>query len=179
MGKEARDRKADDSSATVLERRARHTHENGSRADSESSFWEEEYKIRRGAYLELQVGRLLKELADKGIHGHKNHAFRNEAGIYIEGEPFDYEIFANGILYAFDAKECHGKRWNLSNAKPRQIQSLKRLKNHGADAFFLVYYVPEGLRKFDVDIVIDAIKRGAKSLTFKEGVNWEWQTMLK
>ena len=136
--------------------------------------------MRRGYYLEQQLDKVLAHLNAIGIHAHKNHVKRTEGGIYLEGEPFDYEVFAHGKLTCFDAKESHAKRWNLSNAKPMQVKHLLDCHDHGADAFFLVYFVPEHkLVRFDVSMVHKALCGGIKSFTSSEGVPWDWEELTR
>lgn len=125
------------------------------------------------------MDRVLKYLDGRGIHGHKNRAFRTESGIYVEGEPFDYEVFAPSKVWCFDAKECSGRSWPISKAKLSQVNALKKCKNSGAEAFFLVFFSQgRELVKFDVDVVIAKIgERG--SLAPSEGVPFDWQVLLK
>lgn len=137
--------------------------------------------MRKGATLETSVNKLLKFLASKGIHGHKNHALRLMDGKTVQGEAFDYEVFSPSVHHVFDAKECMSGSWNLkTNAKVQQINALKQCKNCGCNAFFLVYFVPDNkVIVFDVDSVIQAISVGKKSLTADEGVVFDWQIFLK
>ena len=130
--------------------------------------------------MERQLDCLLDALAARGVHGHKNRAYRTIRGDFIEGEPFDYEIFSKGRLYVFDAKECRGKSWNLkTNAKLSQLNNLCMLANHGADAFFLVYFWDAGkVVKFGADAVKDALCRGVKSLKADDGEVWAWESMI-
>ena len=136
--------------------------------------------MRRGYYLEQQLDKVLAHLNAIGIHAHKNHVKRTEGGIYLEGEPFDYEVFAHGKLTCFDAKESHNKRWSLSNAKPMQVKHLLDCHDHGADAFFLVYFVPEHkLVRFDVRMIHKALCGGIKSFISSEGVPWDWEELTR
>ena len=136
--------------------------------------------MRRGYYLEQQLDKVLAHLNAIGIHAHKNHVKRTEGGIYLEGEPFDYEVFAHGKLTCFDAKESHAKRWNLKNAKRTQVENLLNCQKHGADAFFLVYFVPEHrLIRFDADMVYKSLCGGIKSFTSSEGRPWNWEELTR
>lgn len=129
---------------------------------------------RRGHNLEIQIGRLFSFLNERGVHAHKNHARRTVDGLYLEGEPFDYEIFVSPP-HVFDAKECQGNCWSLSNAKPTQIKHLLNCRNHGAEAYFLVLFGGKDLRRFDAEFVRDAIANGRKSLEKFEGKEWDWR----
>ena len=54
--------------------------------------------MKKGSYLEREIDRVLKFLDTRGIHGHKNHPKRLNDGTYIEGEPFDYEVFSPPLV---------------------------------------------------------------------------------
>lgn len=117
----------------------------------------------RGKALERSLNKLCKEIQKQGFHAHKNEPKRTYDGRFISGEPFDYEIFTPNYKWCFDAKECKGDSWNLSNAKLSQVNALKQCKNAGLDAFFLVYfYQTKKLIRFDVDTVINSDKSSLK-----------------
>jgi len=138
-----------------------------------------EDEMRRGFYLENELNRVMTWLNSAGIHAHKNHPRRTESGVWIEGEPFDYEVFSDGTLYCFDAKECAGSRWSLSNAKLGQLNNLMMCARHGAEAFFLVLFTEvRKLKRYDAEQVRAALADGKKSLTMEEGADWDWRTLL-
>ena len=127
----------------------------------------------RGKQLEKQIDQLIKWIDSLGYHGHKNHPKRLNDGKYIEGEPFDYEIFLPTYKCCFDAKECKSATWSLENAKPHQIDYLKKCKNSGLDSFFLVYFFKfHSLIKFDVDTVIKCLSNDIHSLSPDDGDKW-------
>ncbi|MBQ8091368.1 MAG: Holliday junction resolvase RecU [Pyramidobacter sp.] len=136
---------------------------------------------QRGKYLERQLDQVLEALACGGVHGHKNHAHRTITGVFLEGEPFDYEVFARGRLHVWDAKECHDGAWNLNtNAKPGQLNNLCMLEKHGADAFFLVYFHKScKVVKFTAGQVKTAMAEGRKSLRVEDGEEWRWQSLIE
>ena len=135
--------------------------------------------MRRGHEFETELNRVSKYLNANGIHMHKNHARRTEQGIYLEGEPFDYEVISGGVIHCFDAKECSGTRWNLSNAKLSQLNNLLVCQKNGAQAYFLVWYRNENaVIRFDVDLVRQKLADGQKSLTKEEGKQWQWTELL-
>ena len=136
--------------------------------------------MRRGFQFENELNRVSKYLASIGIHMHKNHARRTESGLYLEGEPFDYEVLVNGHLHCFDAKECAAKSWNLSNAKLSQLNNLLMCQKNGAQAYFLVWFrAYNKIIRFDVDIIKLALINGKKSLKPEEGETWEWTELQK
>lgn len=127
----------------------------------------------RGKQLESQIDKLIMWIDSIGYHGHKNHPKRLKDGKYIEGEPFDYEIFLPDYKCCFDAKECKSNKWNLENAKVHQIDYLKKCKNSGLDSFFLVYfYKSKRLVKFDVDLIIECLENNIHSLCEEQGKEW-------
>ena len=135
--------------------------------------------MRRGHEFEAELNRVSKYLNANGIHMHKNHAHRTEQGIYLEGEPFDYEVISGGVIHCFDAKECAGKRWNLSNAKLSQLNNLLVCRKNGAQAYFLVWYRNENaVIRFDAELVRQKLVDGQKSLIKEEGKQWQWTELL-
>lgn len=133
---------------------------------------------RKGAYLERELERVISHLSTLGIHGHKNHVKRTAEGQYLEGEPFDYEVFVNGTVHCFDAKECRENLWSLKNAKPSQVNALLQCAAHGAEAYFLVWFEKGGLRRFDAAYVKAALTSGKKSLSADEGRPWDWEKLI-
>ncbi len=129
---------------------------------------------RKGSHLEKEMDRVLKYLDARGIHGHKNHPKRLNDGTYIEGEPFDYEVFSPSRVWTFDTKECEAEAWPLSKAKLSQVNNL--VKTGG---FFLVWFVrARKLIRFDAALV--ASKLGVQgSLSPDEGVVFDWLVFLK
>ena len=135
--------------------------------------------MRRGHEFEAELNRVSKYLNANGIHMHKNHARRTEQGIYLEGEPFDYEVISGGTIHCFDAKECSGDRWSLSNAKLSQLNNLLVCQKNGAQAYFLVWYRKiNAVIRFDAELVKQKLADGVKSLKAEEGKKWEWTELL-
>jgi penicillin-binding protein-related factor A (putative recombinase) len=94
----------------------------------------------RGKSLEHALNKYITYLESIGVHAHKNHANRSHDGQYLAGEPFDYEIFRDKTLIAFDAKECKSNSFQTANCKLSQIKSLQDIERHGGTVFFLVYF---------------------------------------
>ena len=131
--------------------------------------------MRRGFQFEIELNRVSKYLNSIGVHMHKNHARRTESGLYLEGEPFDYEVIANGVIHCFDAKECMAKSWNLKNAKLSQLNNLLVCQKNGAQAYFLVWFRNENkIIRFDVNVIKQALIDDKKSLKPEEGQLWQW-----
>jgi penicillin-binding protein-related factor A (putative recombinase) len=135
--------------------------------------------MRRGFYFEIQLEKIIEHLNENNVHAHKNHPRRTTGGVYVEGEPFDYEVFTRRGVHVFDAKESKTDEWSLSNAKAGQIKHLQNCKIiGGAEAYFLVLFEYEHVRRFDVEFVIKSITDGKKSLTKEEGAPWDWTELL-
>ena len=131
--------------------------------------------MRRGFEFENELNKLSKYLNSIGIHMHKNHAKRTESGVYLEGEPFDYEILKGGELHVFDAKECSSAHWNLSNAKLSQLNNMLVCHKNGAQAYFLVWFkLSNKIVRFDAELVRQALVDGKKSLREEDGQLWQW-----
>ena len=129
--------------------------------------------MRRGFEFEILLNRLIQNLNAAGIHAHKNYARRTSSGIYLDGEPFDFEVFHNGVFTTFDAKECAGERWSLKNAKPHQIKNLLACAKNGARAYFLVWFRKlDKIVRFDATQVNEALANGKKSLSPDDGTPW-------
>ena len=135
--------------------------------------------MRRGYELENELNRLSKYLNANGIHMHKNYPRRTEQGIYLEGEPFDYEVISCGEIHCFDAKECSGNSWDLRNAKMNQLNNLLACRKNGAQAYFLVWFrKTNDLVRLDAEKVKEALTDGKKSMKPEEGIKWNWTELL-
>ena len=131
--------------------------------------------MRRGFEFENELNRVAKYLNSSGVHMHKNYPHRTNEGLYLEGEPFDYEVISHGKIHCFDAKECAETRWNLSNAKLNQINNLLACARNGAQAYFLVWFRKTNkIVRFDAELVKSALMNGKKSLKPEEGLKWQW-----
>lgn len=140
--------------------------------------------MNKGKSLERQIDSLCAYINALGFHAHKNHPLRTVDGTYIEGEPYDYEIFltCGGKPYhaCFDAKECADLTWHMKPKDIKQAEHLKHCKNAGIDAFFLVYFVPIGtLLKIDVDEIIRVLQTGHKAIPSTVGKPWSINDILK
>lgn len=137
--------------------------------------------MRKGHYLEIELNKIINYLNNNGVHAHKNHAKRTQDGVYLEGEPFDYEVISNGKTFCFDAKECHANKWNLkTNAKLSQVKNLLDAADNGAEAFFLVWFAEQNkIVKFDIHYVQEAMAKGTSSLKAEDGEGFEWRIFLK
>lgn len=114
---------------------------------------------RRGNQFENQIQKVCDYVEAIGGHAHKNHAERLQDGTYIKGEPFDYEIFLPGYMAVVDAKECKTTKWHMVDKDIRQCNEMKKCKNAGLKAYFLICFEGHDVRMIDVDTVIATLKK--------------------
>lgn len=123
-------------------------------------------------YLESQIDKIIDKVNAMGYHGHKNNPNRTIDGIFLSGEPYDYDLFLPNYKACFDAKMCDAEKWHMQKKDIKQSNYLKKCKNSGMDSFFLVYFTKKKkLVMFDVDIVIEKLKT-TKSIEIEVGCEW-------
>lgn len=133
---------------------------------------------RRGYIFENEIQKVCDYVEKLGGHAHKNHAERLQDGTYIKGEPFDYEIFMPHYKAVFDAKECNTDKWHMVDKDIRQCDELKKCKNAGLKAYFLICYKNFDIRMIDVDTVIEILKKGKKTIPAANNPRWDVIEML-
>lgn len=77
-------------------------------------------------------------------------------GFYETKSTVDYDGIYNGQAIAFEAKSVQGKRFDLKNIHPHQLNYLENASKHGATTFFLiefrdthqVFFTPLSMIKF-------------------------------
>lgn len=134
--------------------------------------------MRKGQYLESQINKVIKYVNEIGGHAHKNNPSRTVDGIYLSGEPFDYEIFLKNYKACFDAKEVKGDVWHLKDKDVKQAENLKHCKNIGLNAYFLILFNQKELLEVDVDDVIEELKKGKKSIHKEKGTKSKLNEIL-
>ena len=136
--------------------------------------------MRKGYKLEAQIQKVLDYVNSIGYHAHKNNPRRTVDGVYLEGEPFDYEIMTPMFIDCFDAKEVKGEVWAMHKKDIMQAEHLKHAKNAGIRAYFLIQF---GAGTYplmiDIDSVIDLLKRNIKSIPMTLGKRWDVVEVLK
>ena len=120
--------------------------------------------MQKGRSFEKQIEKVIDHIEKLGFHGHKNYAKRLEDGTYIEGESFDYEIFLPNRHDCFDAKQCDTDTWHIVKKDVRQVNELKKCKNAGCNAYFLIFFENKDVRMIDVDLVINYLMKNIKSI---------------
>lgn len=133
---------------------------------------------RRGYVFENQLEKVCEYVEKIGGHAHKNHPERLQDGTYIKGEPFDYEIFLPNYKAVFDAKECKTNKWHMVEKDIRQCDEMKKCKNAGFKAYFLICFEGRNVRMIDVDYVIDNLKKGSKTISAEGFPKWDLIKML-
>lgn len=128
---------------------------------------------RRGFLFEQQIQKVCDYVEAIGGHAHKNHAERLQDGTYIKGEPFDYEIFLPNYKAVFDAKESKTRKWHMVDKDVRQCNEMKKCKNAGLKAYFLICFEGKDVRMIDVDTAIETLKKGRKTISAGENPSWD------
>lgn len=128
---------------------------------------------RRGFVFENQIQKVCDYIETIGGHAHKNYAERLQDGTYIKGEPFDYEIFLPNYKAVFDAKECKTRKWHMVDKDIKQCDELKKCKNAGLKAYFLICFEGHDVRMIDVDTVIETLKYGSKTIPAADNPKWD------
>lgn len=135
--------------------------------------------MRKGHSFEHEIDKVLK-FADKiGCHCHKNHPNRTVSGEYLEGEPFDYEIFLPYGVDVFDAKEVDGKEWHMKQKDIRQCNELMKCKSDICRAYFLLLFNKQDVVCVDAEDVANVLKGGHKTVKKELGYKWDLIDRLK
>lgn len=128
---------------------------------------------RRGFIFENQIKKVCDYVEAIGGHAHKNHPERTIDGTYIKGEPFDYEIFLPNYKAVFDAKESKTREWRMVAKDIRQCNEMKKCKNAGLKAYFLICFEGKRVRMVDVDTAIATLKGGSKIISEEGNPSWD------
>ena len=125
----------------------------------------------KGKKLERTINELLKRYKKKGIFAIKIPEAKTTKGVFTQKSPFDYIIFYDSKLYAFDAKENKTSTINIKSMfKEHQIDALHKVWLQKGEAFFLVYFTTlKVLVRYDIEIVLKAITNNIKSLKPEDG----------
>lgn len=129
-------------------------------------------RCKSGRSFEKQIEKVIEYIESLGFHGHKNYPKRLEDGTYIEGESFDFEVFLPGRHDCFDAKQCKTNTWKIVEKDIKQANELKKCKNAGCNAYFLICFENKDVRMIDVDDVIDILKQNKKSIKNVDLKKW-------
>lgn len=129
--------------------------------------------MQKGRNFEKQIEKVIEYIEKIGFHGHKNYPKRLQDGTYLEGESFDYEIFLPNRHDCFDAKQCNTDTWHILKKDIKQANELKKCKNAGCKAYFLICFENEDVRMIDVDLVIAHLKQNKKSIKKYGLLEWD------
>ena len=127
----------------------------------------------KGRFFEKEIEKVIEYVEKLGFHGHKNNPYRLVDGTYIKGENFDYEIFLPQRHDCFDAKQCTTDTWHILKKDIKQCNELKKCKNANCNAYFLVCFEDKDVRMIDVDVVINHLKKGKKSIKNVDLPEWD------
>ena len=133
---------------------------------------------RRGYKFENQIKKVCDYVEAIGGHAHKNHAERLQDGTYINGEPFDYEVFLPNYKAVFDAKECKTRKWHMVDKDIKQCNEMKKCKNSGFKAYFLICFEGSDVRMIDVDTAIETLNKGKRTIFAEGQPTWDLLAIL-
>lgn len=128
---------------------------------------------RRGFIFEHQIQKVCEYVEKIGGHTHKNQPERTVDGIYKKGEPFDYEIFLPNYKAVFDAKESKTRKWHMVDKDIRQCNEMKKCKNAGLKAYFLICFEGRDVRMIDVDTAIATLRNGSRTISAEGNPSWD------
>ena len=97
----------------------------------------------------------------------------------LVGESFDYEVFLPGRHDCFDAKQCKTNTWKIVEKDIKQANELKKCKNAGLNAYFLICFENKDVRMIDVDKAIEILKQNKKSIKNINLKKWDLLEELK
>ena len=127
----------------------------------------------RGKSFERQINKVCEYINSIGGFAHKLCAERNIQGTFIKGEPFDYIVLMKEYKAVFDAKECKTRKWRMVEKDIRQCDEMKKCKNAGLKAYFLICFEDGDVRMIDVDTAIATLKRGSKTISAEGNPSWD------
>lgn len=79
----------------------------------------------------------------------------------------------------FDAKQCKTEIWHIKPKDIKQANELKKCKNAGCNAYFLICFENKDVRMIDVDIVIYILSQNKKSVKNVNLKKWDLLEELK
>ena len=133
----------------------------------------------RGKSFEMQINKVCEYINRIGGFAHKLCAERTIQGTFVKGEPFDYIILTKDYKATFDAKQCKTNTWHIVQKDIKQANELKKCKNAGCNAYFLICFENKDVRMIDVDDVIDILKQNKKSIKNINLKKWDLLEVLK
>ena len=127
--------------------------------------------MTKGKDLELTILHLFKRYQAMNIFCIRLNERKISTGQIVEKSPFDFLVYHDGIVYGFDAKECHDNYINIKgNLKLHQIEAMFQIEANQGHGFFLVYFFNfQKLIKFPAKEVFAAMQKEIKSLRPEDG----------
>ncbi|MDY3030737.1 MAG: hypothetical protein SOS24_03110 [Clostridia bacterium] len=136
--------------------------------------------MRKGYVFENEIKRLMSVAEACGMHWHKNNPNRTVNGIYVAGEPYDYEIFLPEGVEVFDAKEVSGRAWHLKDKDVRQCSELcKCAEAANVKAYFVLLFGGSDVRAVSAAHVKEVLTSGSRTVGKDECTEWDLPKRLK
>lgn len=126
-----------------------------------------------GKAFEKQINKVCDYINSIGGFASKLSPERLYDGTYIKGEAFDYIVLMKEYKACFDAKYVSGTVWRMQPKDIRQCDEMKKCKNAGLKAYFLICFEEHDVRMIDVDTAIDSLKRGSKTISAEGNPSWD------
>lgn len=127
-------------------------------------------------WIEKKVMRGVEAL---GCHWHKNEPRRTLDGVFIAGEPFDYEVFMPDGTDVFDAKDIRSKAWYLKDKDLRQCNELVKCGRAGCRAYFLLRFDGTDVRAISAIKTAAILAAGCRTVTRGDCTDWELIDRIK
>lgn len=132
-----------------------------------------------GKAFEKQINKVCHYINSIGGFASKLSPERLYDGTYIKGEAFDYIVLMKEYKACFDAKYISGTVWRMQQKDIKQCNNLKKCKNAGLQAYFLICFESGDVRQIDVDTAIDTLKNNSKTISATGNPSWELLKILE
>lgn len=126
-----------------------------------------------GKAFEKQINKVCDYINSIGGFASKLSPERLYDGTYIKGEAFDYIVLMKEYKACFDAKYVSGRVWRMQPKDIRQCDAMKKCKNSGLKAYFLICFEGHDVRMVDVDIAIKTLENGSKTISADGLPKWD------
>ena len=131
-----------------------------------------------GKAFEKQINKVCDYINSIGGFAIKLSPQRLYDGTYIKGEAFDYIVLMKEYKACFDAKYVSGTVWHMVDKDIKQCDEMKKCKNAGLKAYFLICFEGSDVRMIDVDTAIATLRSGSKTISAEGNPSWDLINIL-
>jgi penicillin-binding protein-related factor A (putative recombinase) len=130
----------------------------------------------KGRKFELQIEKAMDQINHLGlgiaIRIEVRQAKTKTGNVYVKKQPFDYLVIANGLTWAFDAKECSQKKWYPTKAPEHQRIALAKMQSmRNCYGGFVVHFKRFGKTRWITDF--------DKPATPESGLEFDWEMIIR